>query len=75
MGIVGDARNDGLRNPIQPAVYVPYTLSMWEWTQILVRSEVPPLTLVHAVAAQVAAVNPEQQIFSYVRGSRYLDLR
>ncbi len=66
VGIVGDARNDGLRNPIQPAVYVPYTLSMWEWTQILVRSEVPPLTLVHAVAAQVAAVNPEQQIFSYV---------
>ena len=64
VGIVGDARNDGLRNPIKPAVYVPYTLRMWKWTQILVRSEVPPLTLVHAVAAQVAAVNPEQQIFS-----------
>jgi predicted permease len=66
VGIVGDARNDGLREPIKPAVYVPYTLSMWEWTWILVRSEAPPLTLVHAVGAQVAAVNPEQQIFSYV---------
>jgi predicted permease len=66
VGIVGDARNDGLRNPVKPAVYVPYTLSMWEWTQILVRSEVSPLTLLHAVAAQVAAVNPEQQLFSDV---------
>ena len=66
VGIVGDVRNDGLRNPIKPAVYLPYTLTMWTWTQILVRSEVPPLTLVHAVGAQVAAVNPEQQISSNV---------
>jgi predicted permease len=66
VGIVGDARNDGLRNPIKPAVYVPYTLSMWGWTWILVRSEAPPLTLVHAVGAQVAAVNPEQQIYNNV---------
>ena len=66
VGIVEDARNDGLRNAIKPAVYVPYTLSMRQGTQILVRSEVPPLTLLHAVGAQVAAVNPEQQIYSNV---------
>ena len=28
IGIVGDARNDGLRNVPRPAVYVPYTFSM-----------------------------------------------
>jgi predicted permease len=66
VGVVGDTRNDGLRKPIQPAVYVPYTLSMWRWTQILVRSKAPPLTLVHAVGAQVAAVNPEQPIYGNV---------
>lgn len=66
VGIVDDARNDGLRNPIKPAVYVPYTLSMREGTQILVRSEVPPLTLLHAVGAQVAAVNAEQQVYNNV---------
>ena len=66
VGIVDDARNDGLRNPIKPAVYVPYTLNMWAGTQILVRSEVPPLTLLHAVQAQLAAVNPEQQTYSIV---------
>jgi predicted permease len=64
VGIVEDARNDGLRNPIKPAVYVPYTLSMREGTQILVRSEATPLTLLHAVQAQLTAVNPDQQTYS-----------
>ena len=66
-GIVDDACNDGLTNPIKPAVYVPYTLTMSPGTQILVRSEVPPLTLVHEVQKQVVAVNPDQQTYSMVR--------
>ena len=67
VGIVDDARNDGLRDPVKPAVYIPYTLTMWQGTQILVRSEVPPLTLLHAVQKQLAAVNPDQQTYSIVR--------
>jgi hypothetical protein len=59
VGIVGDARNDGLANPIQPAVFVPYTLSMTMATQILVRTEAPPLTLLHAVRMQLTTVDPE----------------
>lgn len=59
-GIVGDARNDGLEKPIQPAIYVPFTLNMWMGTQILVRSEAPPLTLLRAVRAQLVKVNPDQ---------------
>ena len=34
-------------------MYVPYTFSMGEGTEILVRSEVPPLTLQHAVREQL----------------------
>ena len=67
VGVVEDARNDGLRNPVKPAIYIPYTLSMFRGTQILVRSEVPPLTLLHGVQKQVAALNPEQQTFDIVR--------
>jgi predicted permease len=63
VGIVEDSRNDGLRNPVTPAVYVPYTLHMSMGTQILVRSESPPLTLVRSVRAQLIAVNPEQQVY------------
>jgi predicted permease len=66
VGVVADARNDGLRNPVKPAVFIPYTLSMSEGTQILARSDVPPLTLMHAVGKQVSAVNPEQQIYNNV---------
>jgi len=67
VGIVDDFLNDGLRNPIQPAVFVPYTFSMWDETQILVRTEVPPLTLVHAVKKQLVAVNPDQQTVSKIQ--------
>ena len=52
VGIVGDARNNGLRSVPAPAVFVPYTFSMGEGTEILVRSQVPPLTLLHAVREQ-----------------------
>jgi predicted permease len=64
VGIVGDARNDGLTKPIQPAVFVPYTLSMWMGTQILVRTEAAPLALLHAVRTQLTMVDPEQQSYS-----------
>ncbi|HKW31563.1 MAG TPA: ABC transporter permease [Candidatus Acidoferrum sp.] len=67
VGVVDDARNDGLSDPVKPAVYVPYTLSMWQGTQILVRSEVSPLTLVHVVQKQLARVNPDQQTYGIVR--------
>ncbi|MGB6475372.1 MAG: ABC transporter permease [Candidatus Sulfotelmatobacter sp.] len=60
VGIVGDARDDGLRNAPRPSVYVPYTFSMGEGTEILVRSEVPPFTLQHAVLGQLRAINPDQ---------------
>src|SRR2546422_1933555 len=37
IGIVADARDDGLRNPLKPGVYIPFTTQMWMFTQILVR--------------------------------------
>jgi predicted permease len=66
VGIVGDARNDGMSNPVAPAVFVPYTLHMWRWTQVLVKTEAPPLTLLRAVRRQLTAVDPEQQSASRI---------
>jgi predicted permease len=62
VGIIADKRDDGLRNPILPEAFVPYTLSMRVWTQILVRSDVPPLSLLHAIGVQVNAIDSDQQI-------------
>ena len=62
VGVIADKRDDGLRNPILPEIFVPYTLSMRVWTQILVRSEVPPLSLLHAIGVQVNTIDPDQQV-------------
>jgi putative ABC transport system permease protein len=62
VGIIADKRDDGLRKPILPEAFVPFTLSMRMYTQILVRSEVPPLSLLHAIGMQVNAIDPDQQI-------------
>ncbi len=67
IGVVADARDDGLRHPIKPAVYVPYTLQMRVWTQILVRGRTAPLALLNRVRAQVKAVDADQQVFGYTR--------
>jgi predicted permease len=62
VGIVGDARNDGLRNPIKPAFYVPYSIKMRMFTQILVRTRVPPLSILRDVRAELVRVDREQQV-------------
>jgi len=67
VGIVGDACDDGMRNPIRPSVFVPYTIMMPVWTQILVRTRVPPLTVLHSIREQVHAVDPDQQAERDVR--------
>jgi putative ABC transport system permease protein len=48
-------------------VYVPYTMVMRMFTQILVRTKVPPLSVLHSIRAQVLTVNPEQQVMGDVR--------
>jgi putative ABC transport system permease protein len=67
IGIVADARDDGLRKPIRPAVFVPFTLQMRMWTQILVRTRAAPLTVLNRVRAEVKAVDPDQQVFGQTR--------
>jgi len=62
IGIVNDVRDDGLRNPIKPALYVPYTLSMRMYTQILVRTSVPPLSILHDIRARLVQLDHEQQV-------------
>ena len=62
IGIAADARDDGLRNPIKPQVYVPYTSQMWMFTQILVRTRVAPLAILRDIRAQIVQIDPEQQV-------------
>jgi ABC-type antimicrobial peptide transport system permease subunit len=61
IGVTADDRDAGLREPIKPEVFVPWTLSMREYTQILVRSNVAPLSLLNTIRTQLATVNGDQQ--------------
>jgi len=67
IGVIADKRNDGLSKPILPEGFVPFTAAMGMYTQILVRSQVPPLTLLHAIRAKVNSVDREQQTNGNVR--------
>ena len=62
IGVVGDARNDGVDRPVAPAIYVPYTTMMLPYSQFFVRTQGDPLTHLHLIRAAVASVAPDQQI-------------
>jgi len=61
VGVIADKLDDGLSNPIQPEGFIPYTAAMGMYTQILIRSQVSPLTLLHAVRAAINSVDHDQQ--------------
>jgi predicted permease len=67
IGVVADARDDGVSKPVKPAVFLPFTTAMRMGTQVLVRAHVPPLGILHSVREQIKAVNPDQQVYKDVR--------
>ncbi|HEY1965664.1 MAG TPA: ADOP family duplicated permease, partial [Acidobacteriaceae bacterium] len=62
IGVVGDARNDGVDRPVVPAIYLPYTALMRQYVQFFVRTQGDPLTYLHSIRAAVASVASDQQI-------------
>jgi predicted permease len=64
IGVVADARDDGLRKPIRPALYVPFTITMRMYTQILVRARGEPLALLREIRRDVQSIDPDQQIIN-----------
>jgi putative ABC transport system permease protein len=67
VGIVGDSRDDGMRKPILPEAYVPYTLVMPMYTQMLVRTKVPPLTVLRVIREKIHQADADQQVARNVR--------
>jgi ABC-type antimicrobial peptide transport system permease subunit len=62
IGVVGDARNDGLDRPVVPAIYLPYTTVIMPYVEFLVRTQGDPLTYLHSIRAAIASVASDQQI-------------
>lgn len=62
IGVVGNARNGGVDKPVKPEIYVPYSLYVIRWIQILVKTQGDPLALESDIRRQVAGINPQQQV-------------
>jgi predicted permease len=62
VGVVADARNDGVDRPVVPAIYLPYSTLIAPFAQFLIGTQDDPLTYLHSIRAAVASVAPDQQI-------------
>jgi predicted permease len=61
IGIVADSRNNGLEQPTAPAIFVPYSTCMWDYTQLFIRTANSPLASLKAIRTALRSINPEQQ--------------
>ena len=62
IGVVSDARNNGVDMPVLPAIYVPYTTLIAPYAQFDIRTQGEPLSLLHSIRAAVASVSSDQQV-------------
>jgi predicted permease len=64
IGIVEDNLNSGLRKPARPEAFMPNTIWLLNFTEVLARTKLPPATLVRTIATQVHSLNADQQAFT-----------
>ena len=66
VGVVADARNNGVGMPIRPEVFVPMEQGRDAWNQLflMVRSDRDGPSLVPSIRAAVASIDPEQPVYA-----------
>jgi putative ABC transport system permease protein len=57
IGLVADVKNRGLQEPIDPEIWVPYTVTGSAFRGILVRTEREPMTMLNAVEHEIWATD------------------
>jgi len=57
IGLVADAKNRGLQEPVEPEIWVPYTVTGSAFRGILVRTAREPLTMMNAVEHEIWATD------------------
>ena len=62
VGVAADIKNKGLEQNTQPQLYLPFPQLAWGDMNLLVRTAVPPRSVVASVRAQIAAVDPDQPV-------------
>ncbi|HEV2116849.1 MAG TPA: ABC transporter permease [Terriglobales bacterium] len=62
VGVAADVKNRGLAQDTQAQVYIPFPQLPWGNMNLLVRTAVPPLSMVGAVRGEISAVDPDQAV-------------
>jgi putative ABC transport system permease protein len=64
VGIAADVRNRGLAQSPQAQLYLPFAQLPWGNMNLLVRTDVAPLSLTAAVRAQISAVDADEPVIN-----------
>jgi putative ABC transport system permease protein len=62
VGVAADVKNRGLAQEPQAQLYIAFPQLPWSNMNLLVRTAVAPLSLVSALRAQIASVDPDQPV-------------
>jgi len=57
IGLVADVKNRGLQDPVEPEIWLPYTVTGSSFRGILVRTAKEPLTMLNAVEHEIWATD------------------
>src|SRR5258705_12419812 len=55
IGVVADVKNNGLQDPVQPEIWVPYTMTGSAAPGVLVRTGPDPMTLMNPIRQEIWA--------------------
>ncbi len=59
VGVVGDAKNDGLDRAVRPAIFLPYSFILPPEERFIVRASGDPETTIRSVKERLREINPE----------------
>ena len=74
IGVTGNAKNNGLAEPADPEVYLPFAQLPWGNMNLFVRTSVEPHGLIGAVRKQVSEIDPDQPVTRVETVSDLLDV-
>jgi len=73
VGVAQDIQNHGLGQEPQAQVYIPFAQLPWSNMNLLVRTAVPPETMISQIRAQISGVDPDQPVTSILTVEQLMD--
>lgn len=66
VGVVGDIRYSGLDDPGEAAIYTPFAQTPFLWSNLLIRTSVPPQSLIQSVRGAIKSVDASLEPANFI---------